>query len=69
MWCQRKEYWQIQLVKAVKNWPQPRNIHEVRSFIGLCTYYRRFVPGFSILAKPLHLLTEKNAVFQWTEQM
>ncbi len=45
-------------VKAVKNWPQPRNIHEVRSFIGLCTYYRRFVPGFS----------RKNAVFQWTEQ-
>ena len=55
-------------VKAVKNWPQPRNIHNVRSFIGLCTYYCRFVPGFSSLAEPLHLLTEKNAVFQWTEQ-
>ena len=36
-------------VKAVKNWPQPRNIHEVRSFIGLCTHYRRFVPGFRVL--------------------
>ena len=55
-------------VKAVKNWPQPRNIYNVRSFIGLYTYYCRFVPGFSSLAEPLHLLTEKNAVFQWTEQ-
>ena len=42
-------------VKAMKNWPQPRNIHiqvrsiQVRSFIGLCTYYRRFVPGFRVL--------------------
>jgi hypothetical protein len=55
-------------VEAVKAWPPPANIHQVRSFIGLCIYYRRFVPRFSQLAKPLLLLTEKDAVFEWTEQ-
>ena len=54
-------------VAAVKDWPQPRNVNELRSFIGLCSYYRRFVPGFSLLAKPLHSLTEKNAKFEWNE--
>ena len=55
-------------VQAVMNWPRPSNMHEVRSFIGLCSYYRRFVPGFAQLAKPLHALTEKNANFKWTEE-
>ena len=55
-------------VQAVMNWPRPNNTHEVRSFIGLCSYYRRFVPGFAQLAKPLHALTEKNANFKWSEE-
>ena len=55
-------------VKAVQSWPQPRSVHEVRSFLGLCTYYRRFVPGFANIAKPLHQLSEKNAKFLWTEE-
>jgi hypothetical protein len=55
-------------VKAVQNWPQPTNVREVKSYLGLCTYYRRFVPGFANIAKPLHLLTEKNARFQWTNE-
>ena len=53
-------------VKAVQSWPQPRSVREVRSFLGLCTYYRRFVPGFANIAKPLHQLSEKNAKFLWT---
>ena len=55
-------------VKAVQDWPQPSNVREVKSFLGLCTYYRRFVPGFSNIAKPLHLLSEKNTKFQWTNE-
>ena len=55
-------------VKAVLSWPQPRSVREVRSFLGLCTYYRRFVPGFANIAKPLHQLSEKNAKFLWTEE-
>ena len=52
-------------VKAVKEWPVPKNKTEVRSFLGLCTYYRRFVKNFSDIAKPLHRLTEDKRNFIW----
>jgi predicted aspartyl protease len=55
-------------VKAVRGWPTPNNITEVRSFIGLCSYYRKYVRGFAGIAKPLHNLTKKNAKFQWTAE-
>ena len=45
-------------ISAVRDWPKPSNIHELRSFLGICTYYRRFVEGFADIAKPLHQLTE-----------
>ena len=54
-------------VDAVKTWPTPRNVKEIRSFLGLCTYYRRFVPSFADLARPLHQLTEKARPFLWSE--
>jgi hypothetical protein len=50
---------------AVRNWPVPRNVGDVRSFLGICSYYRRFVPEFSTLAKPLTHLTEKSVQFTW----
>ena len=53
-------------IKAVKEWPVPENIHELRSFIGFCTYYRRFVPNFAMIARSLHDLTEKGKPFKWT---
>lgn len=53
-------------IKAVKNWPRPTNLHELRSFLGLCTYYRRFVPGFANVAGSLHELTQKNRKFEWS---
>ena len=55
-------------MKCVIEWPTPSNLHEVRSFLGLCSYYRRFVAGFASIAAPLHALTRKNAVFRWTEE-
>ena len=54
-------------IEAVVNWPIPRKLREVRGFLGLCGYYRRFVPNFSELAAPLHALTRKNCPFLWTE--
>jgi len=56
---------QEEKVKAVQNWPTPRNLTELRSFVGLCSYYRRFISGFANLAAPLHALTRKNARFSW----
>ena len=55
-------------IKAVKDWPTPRNVKDVRSFVGLCSYYRRFAKNFSIIANPLHQLTKKGRQFQWTPE-
>ena len=52
--------------KAVKNFPQPLDVKGLRSFLGLASYYRRFVPNLSSVAGPLHALTRKNAPFVWT---
>lgn len=53
--------------QAVRDWPTPHSVKDVRSFIGLCSYYRRFVQDFSVIAKPLHRLTEKGRKFVWSE--
>ncbi|XP_067647345.1 retrovirus-related Pol polyprotein from transposon 17.6 isoform X4 [Eurosta solidaginis] len=55
-------------IEAVKDWPRPQNLHELRSFLGLCTYYRRFVPNFSSVAHSLHELTRKNKAFEWKKE-
>lgn len=52
-------------VKAVRDWPVPENVSEVRSFLGLAGYYRRFIPNFSEVASPLTNLTRKNKRFSW----
>jgi len=57
-----------QKVAAVREWPVPTGVAEVRSFLGLCTYYRRFVPGFAQVASPLYHLTRKGARFEWSER-
>uniref|UniRef100_A0A2N9HS09 Reverse transcriptase domain-containing protein n=1 Tax=Fagus sylvatica TaxID=28930 RepID=A0A2N9HS09_FAGSY len=55
-------------IEAVVNWVRPTNVSEVRSFLGLAGYYRRFVEGFSCIATPLTRLTRKNAKFEWTNE-
>ncbi|MCO5590661.1 hypothetical protein L7F22_044634 [Adiantum nelumboides] len=52
-------------IEAIRNWPDLKNVHEVRSFFGLCSYYRRYVRKFAEIASPLHMLTQKGVPFSW----
>ncbi len=52
-------------VDTIKNWPLPRGVKDVQSFLGLANYYRRFVLRFSEIAAPLSRLTRKNIPFKW----
>ena len=52
-------------IEAVVEWEVPTNVIEVRSFLGMAGYYRRFVEGFSRIAQPLTNLTKKNVKFVW----
>ena len=54
-------------VGVVKTWPEPANITELRSFLGFCSYYRRYIEHFAEIAKPLHKLTQKDTNFGWSD--
>jgi hypothetical protein len=53
-------------VAAVKTWAQPKNLCDVRVFIGFANFYRRFIKDFAAITRPLHNLTKKDAPWRWT---
>jgi len=53
-------------IRAIRDWLVPRDVTTLRGFLGICTYYMKFVKGFSQLVAPLTKLTKKGA-FAWTE--
>jgi hypothetical protein len=55
-------------IETIQNWPQPTNIKELRSFLGMTGYYRRFVSQFGLIAKPLTNLLKKGNLFVWTSE-
>ena len=55
-------------VEVIIEWKPSRNVTEVRSFLGLAGYYRRFVKGFSITEAPMTRLLQKNVKFEWSEK-
>ena len=54
-------------IAAVKEWPTPATVTQVRGFLGFASYYRKFIPHFSEIAFPLTNLTRKHARFEWSE--
>lgn len=55
-------------IQAVKDYPQPSNAKDIRAYLGLIGYYRKFIPHFAEIAKPLTQLTKKDVKFHWDEQ-
>lgn len=55
-------------IKAVSDFPVPKNVHEVRRFLGLTSYFRKFIKGFSSIAKPISSLTKKDVAFVWNNE-
>ena len=52
-------------VNKVLSWPEPKNMKDVRKFLGLINDYRRFIKDFAQIAKPINVLTRKNVKWQW----
>ena len=57
----------LEKVEAVMSWERPKSVFEIRSFLGLARYYRRFIKDFSRLAAPMTKLTRKEVKFEWKD--
>jgi hypothetical protein len=53
-------------IEAIRGWPTPRNVSNIRSFMGLVGYYRTFIVGFSKITHPITYLQKKGTKFEWT---
>ena len=56
---------EVEKVDRVLSWPQPKNMKDVRKFLGLANYYRRFIKDFARVARPMNVLMQKNEKWQW----
>ena len=54
-------------IKAIQQWPRPETVKELRGYLGLSSYYRRFIQNYGKLADPLTQLMQKDIEFRWTE--
>ncbi|KAJ8401545.1 hypothetical protein AAFF_G00378620 [Aldrovandia affinis] len=54
-------------ITAVHNWPPPTNVSDLRSFLGLASYYRRYVRNFATIARPIHHLTDRGQPYVWDD--
>ena len=54
-------------VQCIVDWPEPRKVKDVQSFLGFCNFYHRFIHGYSEIAIPLTWLTHKNAPWNFSE--
>uniref|UniRef100_A0A1J3IX91 Putative mitochondrial protein n=1 Tax=Noccaea caerulescens TaxID=107243 RepID=A0A1J3IX91_NOCCA len=55
-------------IEAIRDWPRPSSTTEIRIFLGLSSYYRRFVKGFASMSQPMTKLTGKDVSFVWTPE-
>jgi hypothetical protein len=55
-------------VEAILNWPTPENVADVRSFLGLCGFYHKFIQNFAQLTLPISELMKKNKKFTWSTE-
>ena len=55
-------------VKSIQDWAPPSNVKELQSFLGLCNYYRDFIPGFANIACSLYHLTKKDSPYSWNQE-
>src|SRR5277367_5676678 len=55
-------------VAVIRSWPTPEPVHDVQDFLGLVSFYRRFIKNFSKVATPMTALLKKNRRFQWTQE-
>jgi len=58
---------EVEKVDGVLSWPQPKNVRDIRKFLGLANYYRRFIKDFAQVARPINILTRKDEKWRWEE--
>ncbi|KAA3469110.1 reverse transcriptase [Gossypium australe] len=67
--CISGTYYCCRIIKGVLNWTTPTSIKELRGFLGLLGYYKRFIKGYGVLAGLLIALLKKEAIWQWDDQL
>ena len=58
----------LKKTKIIRNYPPPKSVKETRAFLGLCGFYRKFVPNFAKISQPLTSLTKKDTPYRWTQE-